>query len=441
MSRFQRWLPEVLGLGLLLGLSAPAAQAQRCPFQMQMWYQMQMQQWAYQRTLPAQTVQPGAMLPMGNTIAPARPVQWTNWNLSANLQPRIGLVQAVHPSLTVQVQPLPLLPHPGNCLGSQPVHVLTQLRANVVTRPTLQVGLTTELHRLNSAQIVGPARLVSGPRIVNPTPNRVAPSIQVSGATPVFQGGFRFTCAGSCHAPKNPPDQPLRAQPQQPPDVLMVRLLPRPAPALVRVAPPPDLLLVNLLQPLRQPLRVPPARVAQADVPLALRALGQPPPVALLLRLPAPPDAERAGRPAPGKSLWSPEQPPADPLARARSAGNPTDADLERVMKAPPPAADLMARLPGAAPPVRAAPEPGTDTPAQAPASLDALLQSTPPPPTVDALLPPPPAKEPPPTERGTRVASASSDLDAVLESPRRSPGTEQQLRCQSPTAPLRGVP
>jgi hypothetical protein len=420
MSRSRRWVAEVVGLGLLLGLSAPAARAQRCPFQMQMWYQLQMQQWAYQRTLPAQPLQSGPMLPMGNAIAVGRPIQSTNWNLSANLQPRIGFAQTIRPSLTVQVKPL--LPGPGIGLGNQPPHVLVNLRTTTVTRPTLQVGMTTELHRLNATRIVGPARLLPGPRIVNPTAALAPRSVQVTGAVPVVRAGLRFTCAGNCHVPQKPPDQPLRGLPQQPPDLFQVRILPRPAPVLVRVAPPPDLLLINLLQPLRQLPKAPPARVAPAGVPPGVRGFGQPPPVAMLLRLPAPPDAERTGRPAPGKSLWSPEQPPADPLARTRGGDNPTDSDLQRVMKAPPPAtADQMARLPGAAAPVRAAPEPATDTPTEAAASLEALLQSTPPPPTIDALLPPPPAKEPSAAESGARLASASSELKALLGSPRRS--------------------
>jgi hypothetical protein len=430
MSRLRRSLAALAGIALALGLLAPAAPAQ-CPFQAQMWYQVQMQRWSsQQQQWQSQRFQPAPMTQAWSQPM-ARPMQPSVFRPSMGLEMRPGLVNTLRPSLSLEFRPglsqtfRPSLVQ-GHGLGrpvglsrtiTRPAEMRLRLGLTGELRPALRMRLTNQLRRLSPGRPLEPGRLIARRTALEPGERLVPRAIRTAGAIPVVTGGIRFTCAGNCHAQLGQPLQAVRL-PQQP-NLLQA---PFPLPQPVRMAPPPELALMNLLQALRQrPAALPqraPLPLLRADVPVWLRGVDQPPAVGRLLRLPAPTPAQR-GRPAdPTESLWSRETNDVDPFAPGRAGDGAGLTALRRALEAPPPPpADELSRLARETPILLVAPEDDSTAIAGAGPSLEALLESPPPPPTIDALLPPAPDGRAD-TGRVARLADGGTDLDSLLEPP-----------------------
>jgi hypothetical protein len=99
MSR-RHLIAALAGVVLVFGLAAPAARAQRCPYQMQMWYHVQMQQWSSQRqVMQTQRWQPAPNYRVNEVQnrTPPRPVERPpSWQV----HPEYGVMRTTQSSLT-----------------------------------------------------------------------------------------------------------------------------------------------------------------------------------------------------------------------------------------------------------------------------------------------------------------------------------------------------
>jgi hypothetical protein len=445
-------IAALAGVVLVLGLAAPAARAQRCPYQMQMWYQVQMQQWASQRqAMQTQRSQPApnyrANEVQTRTPRPVeRPPSW-------QVRPDYGVLRTTHSSAVVRrtVEPgrevlhretfsvthpelhLHLSGQLHRTLPERPPerHTFTVVRRTVepgrealhherlsVTHSALHLRLSGQLHRAVPERPPVERRTLPVRRAMEPVREVRRPeTIREGGAKPVVKWGARFSCAGGCHTQSDRVSQPLR-QPQLTGNMPVVRsqpllglLPPR------RVGPPSNPFLVTLLEQPRLPPAAPPpwlpklGQVVPTDGPPWLLALEQPPPASPLRQQHRPP-AERSRPAETGPTPWSTE--PAGLETSSQGRVSPGLSDLLRTLMTPPPApVDGMPAEPSL---YVATAEVETAAQREAPPSLEALLESPPPPPTLDALRPPP--AEVRVAEGGVRVASAAPDLGSLLEAP-----------------------
>jgi hypothetical protein len=418
MSRGNRLAAGLAGVALACALAAPPARAQRCPYQMQMWYQVQMQQYSFQgQALRAQRFA-GPTAIGGGTALQSHRLQTNTYRVpSMSLHARLGLTPSVHQSLTNRLHnldPFPLGRHPlrgGHGLAARPLpeqRLETRMTLTRSVRPDLHLRLTTHLHTLTSRKLVESGRLVGhqAPLMRSQTVTRSQP-IHLTGQRPVVKVGIRMSCMGGCHFHQSQPVDVTRIMPQQPGNPLLAQFLRMQRPPVpFRALPAPDPFLVQLQRPPAQPAQavrtgLPAGAPVRAGLPPWLRALEVPPslPPALLAGRPTK-DAARATVPDESSSPGAAAMPPQgrvriDPFAPAAPEDASAAPDLMRVVKAPPlpPSRGPVAQPLWPTPTVLAA-DVETETAAAPGLSPDDVFEAPDLPPSQAALLPPPPLDE-----------------------------------------------
>jgi hypothetical protein len=424
MSRGTRLVACLAGVALAVVLLGPSARAQRCPFMMQAWYQVQMQQYQFHaQQLHAQRFASPTPIGGGTGFQSHRLQPTTFHSASVSPHPQMHSTTSVHQSLSVRLhnlEPHPLLARPfghGEPLSGRlfPAHRLEVHRTfSTETHTDLHMRLTAHFHTMTSRKPI-PSEHFVGNRTTELRPHTVLHSqhVQHTVQRPVVKAGYRVSCMGGCHFHQNQPVDVTRIMPQQPANPLLAQFLrmQRP-PAPLRAMPAPDPFLVQLLQ--RQAVRpVPAQRVAlpagapaRADMPPWLRAMELPPalPPALLVgkldRTPA--DQTRATVPdestSPGAAASIPPQgrvriDPFSPAAAQEASAPPL---VARVAPAPalPPSRGPVAQPLWPAPIVLAAPESEAVTVTAGGLSPEDVLEPPALPPSPAAVLPPPPLED-----------------------------------------------
>jgi hypothetical protein len=421
MRRGNRLVAGLAGVVLACAFAVPPARAQRCPYQMQMWYQVQMQQYNFHaQALQAQRF--SAPTPIaGGTGFQSHRLQPNTFRVpNVSLHAQMRLTPSMHQSLTNRLhtlEPHPLGGHPlgrGHALAARPLptqRLEPHMTLTRQMRPDLHLRLTTQFHTMTSRRPLESGHLVghqaSLPRVQTVVRSR---PIHLTGQRPVVKAGFRTSCMGGCHFHQSQPVDVARIMPQQPGNPLLAQFLrmQRP-PVAFRALPAPDPFLVQLVQ--RRPAQpglpvragLPAGAPVRADLPPWLRALELPPalPPALLTARPAQPakDQARTSVPdeasSPGAAIPPQGRVRIDPFTPAALEDTTAVPDLVRVVRAPqlPPS-----RGPGAQPlwpaPTVLAADAETETANASGLSPDDVLEAPALPPSPSAILPPPPLEE-----------------------------------------------